>query len=132
MRVVCTGSRNFEGPWAVQVIGEILHVAWDLSVRFHQPFTVVHGDCATGADRVVDLWGTRRTDSGVEVVRFPADWRLYGKAAGPRRNEAMIKAGGDLCFGFVRDNSTGTTSTLRLAREAGIATFSIDWNDQWL
>jgi hypothetical protein len=135
VRVICAGSRHFEGPWAVKTVGEILQDLWTFAIHVHQPLILVHGDCPTGADRLVDLWGSRRSDwdaATVVVERWPADWRTYGKAAGPRRNEAMVKAGGDMCVGFIRDNSAGTAHTLRLAREAGIATFSIDWNDQWL
>lgn len=81
---------------------------------------VVHGG-APGADQVAHEWyeehkGVRQLDEDV----FPAEWEMYGKSAGPRRNKQMVKAGAHLCLGFPLAGSRGTRNCISLARRAGI------------
>jgi hypothetical protein len=42
----------------------------------------------------------------------------------------MIADSADMCIGFLRDASRGTTGTLQLAREAGIPTYTVHWNEE--
>jgi len=68
--------------------------------RAHQkrPITLlVHGACMDehtgellGADRWADEWARER---GVKVEPHPANWELWGKAAGPMRNKQMAERG---------------------------------------
>lgn len=44
--------------------------------------------CATGADRTGEIIAQNR---GTPVKKFPADWKKYGPAAGPIRNEEMAQ-----------------------------------------
>lgn len=106
----------------------ILETLLALCDQLGEKLHIRHGDCPTGADRIVDNWARRREDVGVTVEPVPADWRLYGKAAGPRRNQEMVDRGAELCIGFLRDNSTGTRHCLSLARNAAIATFTVQWD----
>ncbi|MEK0325997.1 MAG: SLOG family protein [Nitrosopumilus sp.] len=49
--------------------------------------TLIHGD-AKGADRIaVDIW-TRILKNA--SLAFPADWKQYGRRAGPIRNTLML------------------------------------------
>jgi hypothetical protein len=129
MRILITGSRNWEGRYAEQRIHMVLNMILALSDLLGTKLTVVHGDCPTGADRIVDDWARRREDDGVTVEAHPANWRRYGKNAGPARNEAMVGRGADLCIGFHRGNSTGTRNCLALARNAKIPTFVVGWEE---
>jgi hypothetical protein len=129
MKVIVTGSRDWEGVHAESRVHIILNMILALSDVLGQKLTIVHGDCPTGADRIVDAWALRREDAGVTVKRHPADWRRLGKAAGPIRNQEMIDAGADLCIGFLRANSTGTRHALALARNARIAAFTVPWEE---
>jgi len=47
---------------------------------------VVEGG-AEGADRIAHNWAMERN---VPTVRYSADWKTYGRAAGPVRNQQMI------------------------------------------
>jgi hypothetical protein len=82
------------------------------------PAVVVEGGAA-GADRLAREWAQERA---VPVETFPADWKRYGRAAGPRRNREMVEAGADLVVGFsvAEPPTSGTAGMLRLATDAGL------------
>lgn len=67
---------------------------------------IVHGD-APGLDTVVDELAGRMYFS---VVRYPADWDRYQRAAGPIRNREMIAVKPERVFCFHRNikESKGT------------------------
>ena len=130
MRVLITGSRDWEGIQAENKVYRVLDKVLDLSLVLDQSLTLVHGDCPTGADPCADRWGRRR-EPLVIVEPHPADWTIYGKAAGPARNRHMIGLGADMCIGFLRNESRGTSHTIYLARDFGIPTFIINWEEEW-
>lgn len=56
---------------------------------------------------------------------FPADWKQYGKAAGPIRNKQMLDEGQPdlvLCFHDDIEKSKGTKNMYELAKARGIKT----------
>ena len=59
---------------------------------------------------------------GLEPERHPADWKRYGRAAGPIRNQEMVNLGADVCLAFPREGSRGTKNCMEAARKAGIPT----------
>lgn len=131
MRVLVTGSRDWEGIYAKQRI----QLALDLLLAFCEligtKLTIIHGDCPTGADQIADRWARRREPEGVELVTYPAKWQLYGKRAGFVRNEIMVNnSQADLALAFLRNGSSGTRHTIDLARMAGIPTYVIDWEEE--
>jgi hypothetical protein len=114
MRVIVTGSRAWPDP---------LRVAHELNQLYleHGAFTLIHGACSTGADEAAHQWCvTAGHDLGVTEVKYHAHWAEHGKAAGPIRNEKMIRGGADLVLAFPLFTSRGTRHTIDLAREAGI------------
>lgn len=105
MRVLVCGGRDYEYP---------SRVADALSE--HGATIVIHGHCRTGADAHADEWARR---CGLSVLRFPADWDRYGRAAGPVRNAQMLVEGKpDLVLAF--PGGRGTADMVRRAREAGV------------
>lgn len=81
------------------------------------PDVVIEGDCH-GVDRQAGQWA--RTH-GVELVTFPADWRRFGRAAGPIRNQAMLDQGcPDLVLAFATAISKGTNDMIRRAEVSGV------------
>lgn len=125
MRVIITGSRNWEGQWAEQRICAVLRALEILSETVdNRPITWVHGGCPIGADAIADRWCRRRM---YEPVVYEADWAKLGKAAGPIRNTNMALAGGDVCVGFNRGNSNGTVDMMEKARRHNIWVIEIKW-----
>lgn len=129
MRVLITGSRDWEGTYAESRIHTIMNITLAQAQALGEKLTIVHGDCPTGADAAVDRWARRREDDGVTVEPHPADWARFNRSAGPVRNQQMVDLGADLCIGFLRNNSAGTRNCLALARNAKIATFAVHWEE---
>ena len=80
---------------------------------------VIHG-AAKGADI---LGGFVADKLGFEVIPFPAKWKIYGKGAGPVRNQQMIDEGRpDLVLAFHENisESRGTKDMVNRARGVGV------------
>ena len=120
MRVIVTGSRLLESAHPVRA--ELYDLLNNLAPN--ETLTVVHGDCPTGADRHASNWVADQhydTDLGIVIEeRHPADWNMFGPAAGPRRNSEMVALGADLVLAFPVGASRGTRDTMTKARAAGI------------
>lgn len=104
MRVIVCGGRDYGDAEAVERALSAL------------PITEVAEGGARGADRLAREYALRR---GIRVRTYPANWSRFGKAAGPWRNEAMLR-------GFKPDavvafpGGRGTADMTRRATEAGV------------
>ena len=82
---------------------------------------IVSGHCQ-GADTLGEKWAK---EHDVPCKIFPAEWKRYGKKAGPMRNKQMV----DYIDGFSKKavvaftspNSVGTRNTIALAKRKGIS-----------
>ena len=84
---------------------------------------VIHGN-ARGADR---LAGAACAQLGIPVRAYPAQWELYGRRAGPIRNQQMLIDGKPDIVIYFHDNleaSKGTADMVRRARRAGLQVYS--------
>lgn len=130
MRVIVTGSRSWSGQWGINKIYEVLDSVLNMADTMEQGFELIHGACPTGADEIANSWAqVSEVADKVMITTWPASWDLYGKAAGPVRNEQMTTAGADLCVAFLRNNSSDTLDCIGKARRRGIWTVVIPWND---
>lgn len=81
---------------------------------------IVSGHCV-GADRLGELYAKKHN---AQVKIFPAEWKKYGKRAGPMRNKQMVDYISDfknkIVVAFVRANTKGTRNTISLAKRANI------------
>jgi hypothetical protein len=116
LKVLVTGGRDFSD--FVRFLGIL-----DRVHRERGPITaIIHGDCPTGADAMVAKWmlGIQGThwDTPIVIRKYPADWDLHGKAAGPLRNQQMVDQKPDLCVAF--PGGRGTADCVRRAQAAGI------------
>ena len=87
----------------------VLTAAGDIAVQ------VVSGT-APGADRLGEHYARMNK---LHVVQFPANWDLYGKSAGYRRNEEMADYA-DALVAFWDGKSRGTKHMIDLANKSGI------------
>ena len=112
-RILVTGYRHWKDP-AVIYKALTTHIADSPFGTNH--VTIVHKNSG-GADRTAEKYAV---DFSIRSERHVANWRKYGKAAGPLRNQEMVDAGADICLAFLDPLSVGTKDCLQRAAVAGI------------
>lgn len=105
MRLLVSGSRHYKDLPSIEKA--ILGV-----VRDQKDVTVIHGECS-GVDKTSTIVATKH---GFKVESHPPDWKKFGKAAGPIRNEEMIKSKIDHAVLFLSQDSKGTRHMLTLVQ----------------
>ena len=92
------------------------------------PVTILHGG-ARGADT---LTGQVAQELGMEVREVRAEWKRYGKGAGPRRNDKMLNEHPALVIAFHNDlaKSKGTADAVRKAKKRGIAVMVVKTREE--
>lgn len=130
-RLLITGSRNHQ--WTAYDSQALLTAIRDIVDKTQKDPILVHGG-ATGADTEAALHGQRLFNLQTEVHR--ADWKKYGKIAGPIRNKQMVELGADLCFAFPDHpkghGSRGTWNCIDLAQQAGIPVLVVWGQRLWV
>jgi len=109
MRVLCCGDRNWS---SYEIIRRELK-------KFNDDTVIIEG-CANGADKISGFISSR---FGYKVLEFHADWKKYGRAAGPIRNKQMLDEGKpDLVLAFHTDieKSRGTKNMIKQSKKRGI------------
>jgi SLOG family YspA-like protein len=82
MRVIIAGSRTI-ADYAL-----LVQTMEEASLEGIVPTIVLSGACPTGVDALGERWAKERN---IRVERFGADWRKFGRSAGPRRNSEMVE-----------------------------------------
>jgi len=105
-RVIVAGSRDFDDY-------DLLKRKLDIFLlgRDRAGITILSG-AARGADKLGERYAN---EHGYSIMRFPADWRSYGKAAGPIRNADMVSIAHAL-VAFWDGESRGTADVIAKAR----------------
>lgn len=116
MRVIIAGSRNLF--WNEKVFEFINKTIIENNISVDE---VVSGK-AQGVDALGELWAK---DNNIVVKDFPANWDLYGKSAGFRRNTEM-SAYSDILILVRLDASIGSTHMLEIAKKDGLLTYVLD------
>lgn len=117
LRILVTGSRSWTD---VDAVGAALLAVGREFAPHPSDVIIVHGG-ARGADTIAGRWA--REFGIAEEVHEP-DWST-GRAAGIRRNLAMVEAGADVCVAFIRNHSRGATHCANAAEAAGIRTLRV-------
>lgn len=110
MRVLVCGGRDFSDQLFLFKILDQL--------KMGPKDTIIHGG-AFGADALAGKWAR---DRKVNEVVFAADWKKYGKSAGPIRNIEMAENGEpDVVIAF--QGGKGTAHMVLTAQKLGIKVF---------
>ena len=83
--------------------------------------TIVSGGAA-GADSIAEYWARKR---GLKTIIHLPDWSV-GKSGGFQRNKLIVQDS-DALYAFVRGESKGTRSTIKLAEKKGIPVHIINY-----
>lgn len=111
MRILFCGDREWSN----------YKVICDIMAEF-SPDVVIEGE-APGADSAAR---DAAEYFGIPVLPFPANWKKYGRAAGPIRNKQMLVEGKpDIVVAFHNDiqNSKGTLNMVNQAQKQNIKVF---------
>lgn len=107
MKVLITGDRDYD---------DVEPILWILyGMTYHdKELTLVEGE-ARGADslsrEVAYHLNATYPDLAIKVKKYPADWKRFGKAAGPVRNRQQFDSEQpDIVVGF-HDNIEGSSGT---------------------
>lgn len=104
MRILVCGGRDYADYAKVDSILDTL-----------KPTHIIQGG-ASGADSLA--WDYAYVNN-LPCTRYPALWKVQGKAAGPIRNQRMLDEGKpDLVIAF--PGGAGTADMVRRARKAGV------------
>lgn len=107
MKIIVCGGRNYLNK-------EQLEQEMDWIVKnYYDPrweIEIIHGG-AKGADTLAGEWATSRN---YRVKVFNADWKRFGKSAGPIRNERMLQQHPNLVVAF--PGGKGTAHMVSIAK----------------
>lgn len=110
MKIAIVGSRTFEGFDNLVIMNNFIVEKIDTE----EVEEVVSGG-AVGADSLGRVFAETYN---IPIKEFLPDWKLYGKRAGIIRNHDIIKRA-DIVFAFWDGKSSGTRSSIKIARNLG-------------
>lgn len=118
MKTIIAGSRdNIEYQ---DVLSAMEECPWSSEIT-----EVVSGK-ARGVDTMGEQWAK---ENNIPIQEFPADWKKFGKSAGPRRNEEM----GDYADALVAvwdGGSKGTKHMIDYSKNKGLKVFVYNLKDK--
>ena len=109
MKLIIAGSRTFtDYKKLCEVCDQFLQGQTDVEI--------ISGAYYKGADRLGEQYAKER---GYEITKLPADWKRFGRAAGPKRNEQMANYA-DALIAFWDGKSRGTLNMMNIATRLGL------------
>jgi len=108
MKIIIAGGRNFRDY-------DKLRESCDNILVNQKEVEIVSGT-AVGADTLGERYAQEK---GYEVKKFPAQWDLYGKSAGYKRNQQMAEYADGL-IAFWDGKSRGTKHMIDIANKMGL------------
>lgn len=110
MRLIIAGGRTLPRGVTEQQVATII----DCFASEHEITQVVCGG-ASGVDDIGKWWALAK---GLKIAMFPADWKTYGKSAGPIRNREMARFGDEL-LAIWNGTSPGTRNMIQEMTKLG-------------
>ncbi|MFD0762743.1 DUF2493 domain-containing protein [Lutibacter aestuarii] len=109
MKLIIAGTRTFNDY-------KKLCTECDNILQDQNNIEIVSGAYYRGADKLGEQYAKER---GYKIIRFPADWNKYGRAAGPKRNQQMANYA-DALIAFWDGKSRGTKNMIDLSKQLGL------------
>jgi hypothetical protein len=106
IRLAIVGSRNYTD------YKEFVKIINDIVGRIGVPPDIIVSGGATGVDALAERYAI---DNKIEFKVFPADWKTYGRKAGPIRNTQIVNDATHV-IALPSKESKGTYDTIRKAR----------------
>ncbi|AMC11907.1 hypothetical protein Lupro_11805 [Lutibacter profundi] len=109
MKLIIAGGRNFtDYKKLCQICDQLLQDQTNIEI--------VSGAYYKGADKLGKQYAK---EHNYPIKQFPANWKQYGKAAGPKRNKEMANYA-DSLIAFWDGKSKGTKNMIDLAEQVGL------------
>ena len=107
-RIVIAGCRDYNNYYEAKE-----HIDFCLSnIKLENEIIIVSG-CAGGANKIGERYAE---ENGYRLERYPADWRKFGRSAGPKRNKQMAEIC-DYVICFWDGKSRGSKSMIDYAKK---------------
>lgn len=109
MKIIIAGGRNFTDY-------QTLRKFCNRILQDQKNIEIVSGAYYKGADKLGEQYAAEK---GFPITQFPANWKKYGRAAGPKRNEQMADYA-DALIAFWDGKSKGTNHMIELAKSRSL------------
>jgi len=120
IRIIIAGGRKFNNyDLLVDSFKELILELKEKHNISKSDVEIISGG-ASGADKLGELLAQRNS---LKLSKFPADWNLYGKSAGYKRNAQMASYASQeqgILLAFWDGTSKGTGHMIDLAMKAGL------------
>ena len=118
MNIIVAGGRDFYNK-------NLVFSKLDLYITSSD--TIISGH-ATGVDSLGELYAAKHN---LDLKVIPAEWKKYGNAAGPIRNQKMANLADKLIV-FWDKKSRGTKSMITIAKKMNIPIIAFDYHGNLL
>lgn len=123
LKIIICGGRHFCDYTLLESIADNV-----VKEQVFSEIEIVSGHCV-GADRLGEEYAKKHNFA---LKIFPAEWKKYGKRAGPIRNKQMIdyiaEFENKIVIAFTSPNTKGTKNTIALAEKANIRVIETEYN----
>lgn len=127
IRIIIAGTRTFDNYDLLK--DRVDRIVLGLREDYPGKRIVIVTGAAKGADQLGSKYARERK---LALREFPANWRTYGRAAGPIRNQQMldyILQATPALIAFWDDESRGTKNMINAAKRADVRTTIIHYKE---
>ena len=114
-RLIIAGSRAFRSYRFLEIAVDAFVEECGIDLA---DLTVISG-VAAGADILGEVWAKNR---GMPIEHYKPEWKQFGKAAGPKRNEQMAQTATHCIVFPIKGHSIGSYDMIRRAQAHNLIT----------